>query len=134
MKYRFEGDNIPPIENPQTGEMLALLDTLHPKSRCFFSLTEIHTGSYVQVAGARLRLTVEARQYAQNGFRHYVMGDYPRKEDSAYINCRVGPIYVLQSQMLVLDDARRIFVQFLNNAKLIEGFDLQDVTSRFLPG
>ncbi|KMQ52237.1 hypothetical protein CHISP_0918 [Chitinispirillum alkaliphilum] len=133
MSFRFEGDNISPIENPETEEMLTLLNTLHPKRRCFFSLTELLTGSYVQVAGAPLRLTVEARQYRQNGFRHYVMGDYPRKEDSAYINCRVGPIYILQSQMLILEDARRIFVQFLSNAELIEGFDLQDVTLRFIP-
>ncbi|MFP4164630.1 MAG: hypothetical protein ACLFQB_08720 [Chitinispirillaceae bacterium] len=134
MKFRFEGDNMKPVDNPDMAEMLSLLDTLHPTDRCFFSLAEVSTGSYVQAAGARLRLTVEARLCEKGGFRHYVLGTNPRNERTAYINCRVGPIHVMQSQMLVLDDARKIFARFLKRAELIKSYDLQDVTSRFPPG
>lgn len=63
---------------------------------------------------------------------HYVLGAFPRNERKAYINCRVGPITVLKSQVMVLEDARKVFAHFLNNAELIQTLDLQDVTSMHL--
>ncbi|MFW6254033.1 MAG: hypothetical protein ACOC41_03795 [Chitinivibrionales bacterium] len=132
MKFLFEGDNISAISAPRASQVISLLDTLHPKHRAFFSLTELYTGCYVQVAGARLRLTVEARKFQSKNFRHYVFGVFPRDERGAYINCRVGPITIYKSQMLVLNDAKKIFLHFLRSGELVDGFDLQDVTARFI--
>ncbi len=134
MSFRIEGDKQAAVDDPSVEEVEALLDTLHPKERCFFSLTDTRTGSYVQVAGARRRLTVEARQCTRTGFTHSVLGRRPRNAKGAHINCRVGPIHLVRSQVLTLDDAKRVFRQFLETGGIPPGYELEDVSSRYQDG
>jgi hypothetical protein len=134
MKFRIEGDNMDAIDDPTPADVEAVLDMLHPRDRCFFSLTDTETGSYVQAAGARIRLTVEARQCADEGFTHSVLGRLPRDPGAACINCRVGPITLARSQVLTLEDAKQVFLHFLATGELAQSYEIEDVTSRFQEG
>ncbi|MDD2367052.1 MAG: protein-tyrosine phosphatase family protein [Desulfuromonadaceae bacterium] len=58
MRYRLEGDNFEPVDNPSWEEVDKAISSPHPKDRCYFSLNNVDTRSYVQLAGARLRLAL----------------------------------------------------------------------------
>ena len=126
MRLQLEGDNLEPIDNPTWDAIDKVVSNLHPKDRCFFSLTDVDTGSFVQLAGARLRLTVEGRVFSEAGFRHFVFGKPERNDKEAYINCKAGPIHVVQSQVLTLDDGKAIFLYFYKNGRLHNEYELQE--------
>jgi hypothetical protein len=93
----------------------------------------LESGSYVQCAGAKTRLTVEARIVKPNGnFVHYVFGLGDRSGKIEEIECSVGPISVDATQVLTLRDGRKIIRHFVESGgELPEGYDVQDVSERF---
>ncbi len=105
-----------------------MLPTLHPKERAFFVLTEKKTGNYIQLAGARKRLTVEARIKNKKSFQHYRFGRAQKDAEKTYINCKVGPINVIKSQALTLQEATIIFKVFFTSGSLCNEFKLEDIS------
>lgn len=131
MRFRLEGDNFEPVDDPSWEAVDKAISSLHPKDRCYFSLNNVDTRSYVQLAGARLRLTVESRVYSEKSFRHFVFGRPERNDKEAYINCRIGSIHLVRSQVLTIDDGRSIFLHFYKNGILPNQYELQELTNGF---
>ena len=103
-----------------------------PSSACF----TIANQNYVQCAGSKKRLTVEARIYVdEETFVHYCFGkgDLLGKEET--IDCNVGEIVRDSSQVLSMRDARLIIRHFVeNNGALLEKYVTHDITKMFQQG
>jgi hypothetical protein len=109
----------------------SLLSYLHPDKRAFAAFT-LAGGGYVQCAGAKRRLTVEARIYVQpDRFAHYVFGRGALTGAHTHIECAVGPIEVDTSQVLEMRSARRIMRHFIETRSLHPDYTATDVTHRF---
>ena len=107
------------------------LSALHPTRMSFMSLTA-GDGSYVQVAGAKLRLTIEARRVQADGsFRHVVLGRPSGPTEEISINYIGGPVTVLRREVLSLTDATLVCRTFFESHTLPVAYVLRDTTSRF---
>ena len=108
-----------------------LLSYLGPKVSDF-AVFENPDHSYVQCAGAKRRLTVEARVYSPSGsFTHFVFGRGEPKNETEFIECSEGAIEVDANQVLQLRHARQIMRQFLEDGSFPPDFVATDVTERF---
>jgi|SRR5436190_7285818 len=126
--FELQIEEQPPVRNPSRDAVMEALAQLHPKGPSFVVLTR-DDGSYVQTAGARLRLTVEYRQMLAPGFRHYTLGKSPTDTRPTSINCRCGPIHCHMSESMTLSDAQAIFTEFHSSGRVPDGFVLRDRTS-----
>lgn len=108
-----------------------LLSYLGPKVSQF-AVFEKPDSSYVQCAGAKRRLTVEARVYnSDGGFVHMVFGRGNLIGNRERIVCDDGPIFVDESQVLQMRHARLIIRPFLEQGVFPEQFEKTDVTDTF---
>lgn len=96
------------------------LSSLDPWSQGFFILSRVDTGEFVQLAGSRGRLTVEAKIHSDNKkvLRHYRLGIGVQKGEQTLIRCVVGPIRVRTDQVLKLESALPIFETFFESGRL----------------
>src|SRR4051812_34895394 len=101
---KLETESANPIQNPSFEVVERVVSAISPRSPSFFILSD-NSGSYVQVAGARLRLTVEYRQVTPFGFRHFVLGRPPLAETEMSINYTGGAIRLRTSEILSLPRA-----------------------------
>ncbi len=129
-KHRLESQDGTCIEAPNLDDVERLIRNLHPKENAYVILSD-SDGSYVQVAGARLRLTVEFRERSKLGFIHWVLGSGDISDDLDSINCSVGPIEILKHERLCLDDAIRAFGSFLERGTVPASFTRRDDSARF---
>jgi len=107
-----------------------LLGCLAPERRPAAVFTR-SDGSYVQCAGSKTRLTVEARRLLPDGFQHLVFGRGPKTGTQETVECGVGPIECDSSQVLTMRDARLIIRTFLEQGVLDSRYAAEDVTQRF---
>lgn len=108
-----------------------LLSYLKPDGQSFAAFT-LSDGSYVQCAGRKTRLTVEARVVASRAkFRHYVFGKGAPTGETESIACAIGPIEVDRTQLLAMRDARLLIREFVERRRLHDSYYAQDVTLRF---
>lgn len=121
MNFELQLEDRAAIQNPTREEIVEALAQLHPKGPSFVILTR-EDGSYVQTAGAKLRLTVECREMMPQGFRHYTLGKNPPDTRPTYINCRCGPIHCQMSESMTLTDAQAIFTEFQSTGQLPDEF------------
>jgi hypothetical protein len=134
MPIVFSGDSMLNVVEPPFAVIADSLRRISPRGPGFFSLTR-DDGSYVQVAGATLRLTVEYRQDSNGTFRHFVLGTESilgrtRKQ----INSRAGQINLLANEVLTVDNAITVFRCFYETGKIPDGYTLRDDTARFADG
>ena len=107
------------------------LTQIHPRKRSFFTLSA-EDGSYVQTAGARLRLIVEYRQIVDEGFEHYILGKPSEgQEKRSAINYSGGGIQLLRNEILTVKDATAIFRAFFYFQNIPEHYQLRDITNTF---
>lgn len=129
--FSLEVEGAPPKSNPTGDGIEGALRLIHPRGPSFFILSD-RGGSYVQAAGARLKLTVEWRKQSAAGFAHYVLG---RKESSSraqeVIGGTAGPITVFLHEVLDVEEAVSIFRGFFLKGRPPEAFALRDDTARF---
>lgn len=132
-KYEREGS--PGWQLRSWEDATNLLSYLKPDGPSSATFT-LDAGSYVQCAGSKTRLTVEARVLDSTGaFSHYVLGKGSLKGIVETIECTVGPINVDESQVLTLRDARKIIRYFVEeDSGFPEDYYAQDVSSRFGAG
>ena len=127
--YRRGGTAGWEIRDWETAEKL--LSYLGPKFSDF-AVFEKPDHSYVQCAGAKRRLTVEARVFNPNGsFTHFVLGRGEPSNESELIECSEGAIEVDATQVLQLKHARQIMRKFLEDGEFPTDFVATDVTGRF---
>jgi hypothetical protein len=108
-----------------------LLSYLEPERRPFAIFT-LSDKSYVQCFGAKMRLTVEAREYHQDGlFTHWVFGRGTLIGHSERIESATGDVTVDASQLLLMRDARVIIRQFLEARTFPAVYHRQNVSERF---
>lgn len=128
MKYYLSGYHFRDLEVGSWAEIEENICQLHPVERCFYTLSRSNEESYVQFAGARRRLTVEARIYRDNGeFKHFRLGRIDGEEGRAYINCRIGPIHLSKHQVMNLKEATEIFRRFYEGEDFFEGFTSEEI-------
>ena len=108
------------------------LAQVHPRERSFFSLSA-EDGSYVQTAGARLRLIVEHRRIVDEGFEHYVIGKSSEgQEKHSVVNYSGGGIQLFRNEVLTIKDATAIFRTFFHLQSLPEQYQRREITNTFL--
>ena len=78
----FSEHNREDVEDPTLDYIKDRLRKLSPKGPGYFALTSAD-GSYVQTAGARLKLVIEHRQSSGPGFEHYILGRVNMADRSA---------------------------------------------------
>ena len=109
-------------------KLLSYLSTDGKSFACF----ERPDGSYLQCAGSKTRLTVEARLFdSPDSFRHFVFGKGDLTNETDFIQTTDFEITVDTSQILKMRDARLIFRPWLMDQGFPDGFTMTDVTSRF---
>ena len=122
------------INVPDWGEIERALVQINSKTNCYLILTA-HTGSYIQCAGSPQRLTIEYREFADNSFKHYVLGKGPEKSPLRtvwdMIDCRVGPINLNDCVVLSLVDALVEFRAFYENGEVSNEFKKRNVTRQY---
>ena len=97
-----------------------------------FAIFEKPDGSYVQCAGCKRRLTVEARVYENGGrFRHYVFGKGQLTGSVEKIQTTDYEVTVDASQVLQMRHARCIMKPWLEGGSFPQEFTATDVTERF---
>jgi hypothetical protein len=114
-------------------EISALLDGLHPTNRPFVTVTDFPNG-FAQIAGSPSRLTFEIRKNQEGGFVHLVIGRTSTATTWTSIECKVGPIYVLDNEVLDINDAKVLFSYFLQHGSFPDSYVARDVTSSFTTG
>jgi len=132
MTMRLEQESQPPLSNPDWQEVESALRAINPKGRSFFILSDAR-GSYVQAAGARLRLIVEHRQTSFWRFRHYVLGRAPERAGRISVNYSGGAIALHRNEVLTIEDAIAIFRCFYETDEVPEAYVKRDVTAEQHP-
>ncbi|MFT5121495.1 MAG: hypothetical protein ACI97B_000119, partial [Verrucomicrobiales bacterium] len=110
----------------------ALLSGLNVKGRSFI-IFEKEYGDYVQCAGSKKAMTIEARSYNKDGtFRHVVFGFRELDGDEVEIPGNERNHHTDASQVLTLKDARSILQPWLAGYAFPTRFVQTDITSHFL--
>ncbi len=129
-----EDNSINSIEtqNPDWERIEYSLKLIDPLRKAFYVLTN-DTGSYIQCAGSKERLTIEIREYEnKKDFKHFVIGKdediSPLKTVWTQIECRVGPIRIHDSEVLNINDAIVVFQAFFKKEKLPMIYKKRNVT------
>jgi len=108
-----------------------LLSYLEPDHR-HFAIFELPDRSFAQCLGRKTALTVEAREFHEDGtFTHWVFGKGPLTGETTQVGGDAGVVTVGTSQVLKMRDARVILRQFLETRTFPEQYERQDVTERF---
>lgn len=122
------------IENPDWSiieKSLSQLDNL----TISFCILEMDNGDYIQCAGGVDRLTIEIRKYAEQNFKHYRIGLLKQKKIFknvwATIDCKVGPIRVHNYEVLELNDAIALYLDFFKGNVLNDKYNKRNITRDF---
>jgi len=126
---KLEAEGIIPISDPDWAQIEEVLSKINPRTHSFVSLTGTD-GSYVQTAGARLRLIVEYRDASTAPFRHYVLGDDRQPGALTSVNYSGGAISLYHNEILSLRAALTVFQSFHEKRSIPDSFVLRDDTAR----
>lgn len=106
----------------------ALLSYLNTKGRSFVCFQK-EDGSYVQCAGSKRRLTVEARIYNEDkSFKHLVFGKGQLKNEKEKVDTTDYHVLVDSSQVLQMRHARLIMKPWLEGEEFPSEFEVTDMT------
>ena len=125
----FEQENAPPVKNPTWEDIESALLGIHPKMRSFFVLSG--RKSYVQAAGAKLRLTIEYRAKKLFSHRHFRVGREPLSEEEVSLNYSGGAIRVRKSEVLTLEDCLSVFRAFFESGQVRGSYHLRELDDSF---
>ena len=124
---KLEQEKYDPTSNPTWETVESALNSINPKENSFFVLSN-KKGSYVQVAGARLRVIIEYRKKSFFSFSHFVFGKPSDKTDDTSINYSGGIIQLKQNEVLTIKDAINIFKSFYHSSEFPENYVKRDIT------
>lgn len=122
------------ISGPSWEQVETALSQLDAPSRPFLILTDDITGSYMQCAGNRARLTVELRRQVGESFKHFVVKRIADPEPPiVWTEIQVlGAIHLHVSEVLQFDDAVVLFKSFFQRSDLPPAYRTRNVTKMFL--
>jgi hypothetical protein len=106
------------------------LSKIHPSKNPYFILN-MENKNYIQCAGSKERLVVEIRLFSnheKNKFKHFVIGKLPLGKTWHKIECKIGPIRVLENEVLKLEDATKLFMLFLKEEEFSKGYIKRNTT------
>ena len=129
-RLKFEGEGAQPVADPAIEEIVAAVSRISPRGPSYFILSD-DTGSYVQVAGARLRLTVEYRSNSRFGFRHFVLGREGRPETMSSVNYSGGAISLQLREILSLPAALEVLRTLFLTGDVPAAFHRRETTGIF---
>ena len=128
MKGFFEDQNGTPIQLEVDSSTIAeIIDDLANGNIPFFRLEGVG-GDYLQCAGKESMFTVELRKVDSNGFKHYIIGRPNQSKVWKMIYCSVGPIRVLEHEVLSKDEVKLLCSDFNINGNLPDSFIKRNVT------
>ena len=131
--FTFQQQNHPTISNVRLELVVESLAKIHHLHRSFFTLSREQDGSYVQCAGSKKRLTIEARTYSSKTvFTHIVFGRGETSKTKVLIACDCGPLSVFAHEVLTLEDAILVFTAFFQGQEFPSGYVQRDCTADFL--
>ncbi len=108
-------------------KLLSYLNTNGMSFACF----EKEDGSYVQCAGGKRRLTVEARIYGEGkSFKHLVFGKGKLKNEEEKVETTDYHVSVDSSQVLQMRHARLIMKPWLEGEEFPPEFKVTDMTEK----
>jgi hypothetical protein len=128
----FEWEDGETVLSPTWESIEEALPMITPRGPGFFILSR-PDGSYVQTAGARLRLIVEYRKILGSGqFAHYVLGKHiEAAPKQTQINASIGVLNLMNNEILTVKDAIAIFREFYLEGTVPGTYILHDVTADF---
>jgi hypothetical protein len=127
---KLESEGTSTISSVSLDTVLEAIRGISARGPSFFTLTD-EAGSYVQAAGARLRLTIEFRRNTRFGFRHYVLGKPGKAETATSINYSGGAVTLQLNEILALRDAEAVFQSFFLRGDVPPEYILRDTTDAF---
>ena len=131
MKVFFEDKNRVSIQLDFDDSMISdLVDDLAMGSIPFLRI-EDDEGGYLQCAGEGQSLTVELRVNRFTDFKHYVIGTSNQSKVWVMIQCSVGPIRVLEHEVLSKEDVKRLLLSFNNSGDISSSFIKRNVTKLY---
>ena len=108
-----------------------ILSKIEP-STCPYIILEADDGSYIQAVGGLKRMSIEARIYdVDKIFKHYVIGKKLMSKVWCIIECSIGPVRILEHELLDIEDAKMLFLEFFQNKTLLENYNRRNVTKFF---
>ncbi len=123
-------DNI----NPTWEYIESSLNKLDPINKAYFILTN-EFSSYIQCAGSKEKLTIEFRKFDNSTFKHYVIGKRKSENISAItwdkIECKIGPIFIHDNEVLNIENAIEIFNTFYNQKDIPLSYNQRNITKQF---
>lgn len=127
----FEQQGSPTINSPEWSEIESSLQMVDPRTRGYFILFD-DSGSYIQAAGARLRMVVEYR-IAEKGrpFRHFVVGTPEQDVSKTSINTSAGIVQLHRNEIHSLSTVTKLFKRFYENDDVCGDYVLRDDTKRY---
>ena len=96
-----------------------------------YMILEGKNGDYIQCAGSKERLTVEVRFYTDVSFKHYRVGKNYNSSVWYKIICKVGPIRVLENEVLVQEELLDLFKYFYTDNDIIPTYSKRNITKNF---
>lgn len=88
-------------------------------------------GDYMQCAGKGNMFTVELRVVDINSFKHFVIGTSLQSKVWQMIYCSVGPIRVLEHEVLSKSDAKGLLTSFYKEVGIPSGFIKRNVSKLY---
>jgi hypothetical protein len=123
------------IVNPEWKQIAFSLNKINPNSKAYFMLENADL-SYVQCCGAKDSLCIEFREVHFSSFKHFTIEKKSHEKSLntvwATINSKVGPVHVLQNEVLTLLDALNVFKSFFENNEIPDTYCKRNVTKQFL--
>lgn len=96
-----------------------------------YVILENENEDYIQCAGAAARLELEWRRYVEKGFKHYLIGHPEVSTVWTKIYCSVGPISILENEVLTVTEALELFTCFYHHQALPDYYHQRDIAEEF---
>jgi hypothetical protein len=135
MKLTIDNQSVPnEIEKPDWSTIENAISQLD-SSTISFCILESNNGDYIQCAGKVDRMTIEIRKYTGDSFKHYRIGNTKGKRFLktiwTTIDCKVGLIRVHDYEVLQLNDAFSLFLDFYKNQEFEKSYNMRNITKDF---
>jgi hypothetical protein len=127
---KLEIDGQQPIISPGAADVERALASLSLNGPGYCILTKAN-GSYVQTAGTKVGLLVEYREIDGENFRHYVLGSQNADRSPTSVRYKQGTLDLLKNEVLLVHEAREIFVWYLATGQIPDGWNWRDITETF---
>lgn len=111
-------------------EILEILKSIDPLKTPYVIL-ELDGKGYIQAAGSSNRMVIEARIYSGEKFLHYVIGNRNFSKVWCIVECKVGPIRVLENEVLNIKDAIELFTTFIKTGEINQDYNKRNVTKLY---